>query len=541
MVWQLSKTFIQLSFFYLFLSSSLFASLLCDPESDRDSLDHLAVELAGLGWFSSTSTQVEESKCAASSDIGLAEMEKQLINPYSPKKDAAIMGVSFKDEDPRLLDLFKKLVDPNLISASFRKVPAVDIRSLIPSNCAKVLCAVKTIFGESEAVQLLYMLDKFGLNGSHLVFDQANAWQKDELEIVLKGLNDLPPFAQKMFSNQPFYHYKRGENRGNPNVLANAVMEYFDRWNKQTATERRYTIFHELAHNMAYFSNGDNWDYSPTWLGFSQWEKKGDKWSAKNLEHIASRYGNTNPVEDFAESVSVYRYHPDAKAILGDEKYQFIKETIYLGLEYNQEGNCLPTKSYLSPSSLSPSHDPRFTSESLNKCLSNLVDSVEQHSTSGFDTCFMTNYAIEERSRAVEKANFKYPQFIKKRIEKVAPQPADVGIASRELQQTKDYFHRQLANALDLHASSFNLFSLRVSDKFLNLSDEAYCAQWSQGSGEQLALEMGKSYRNHKNHSRLYRTASYESLAKRMCLHLRQAKMPLNKKNFIHSIGTVLH
>ena len=100
---------------------------------------------------------------------------------------------------------------------------------------------------------------------------------------------------------------------------------------------------HELAH---YTASELDLDDNPSWLAFSGWTEKDGKWSASKKNTFVSGYAKTSPAEDFAESVATYRYNPNLLKTVNPDKYTFIKETVFHGVEYTSENKCHSSNSY---------------------------------------------------------------------------------------------------------------------------------------------------------------------------------------------------
>jgi hypothetical protein len=132
---------------------------------------------------------------------------------------------------------------------------------------------------------------------------------------------------------------------GQERVIANASVEIFDLWNDQSPEEKRYTLNHELGHALAGVTRIDD---NQKWLKLSGWEtttkvvggKKEQVLKLNKPEKIISKYGLTNNWEDFAESVSAYRYNPKKLKEISPEKYALIKEVIFDNVEYTSEEAC---------------------------------------------------------------------------------------------------------------------------------------------------------------------------------------------------------
>ena len=55
---------------------------------------------------------------------------------------------------------------------------------------------------------------------------------------------------------------------------------------------------------------------------------------------MVSTYGTRNPSEDFAESIVAYRYNPKPMKDSCPDKYNYIKDIIFDGIEYLDESGC---------------------------------------------------------------------------------------------------------------------------------------------------------------------------------------------------------
>jgi hypothetical protein len=121
------------------------------------------------------------------------------------------------------------------------------------------------------------------------------------------------------------------------------------------------TILHELVHALQYkkdeYSNFDNPYKSPLvqsymdattplnavdtgiWEnGWTYFEDRGEngnwkKWNDEN-EKSPTNYGQSNPCEDMSESVMMYVYDPEKLKISSPLRYNFIRDQIFGGIEY---------------------------------------------------------------------------------------------------------------------------------------------------------------------------------------------------------------
>lgn len=286
--------------------------------------------------------------CLKKTPFTLEEMNEWLLKNKSLKsKSKVIHGISFENETPENLESFEKLST----ALDFFNQPEPSRQIKFTSSCKKVECAVKEIFGDKAGIQLLFMHQKFGMNGSHLVKTNHSAWKTNELDTVLLALSDFPPGLLPAEKNRQLNHFKRGlvppyPPYASPKTLANALIEVYDLWDKKSPEIQRYTFFHELGHNLATLAG--NADMNSKWMEFSGWTKstkiengeKVEQYFAGQPEKIFSGYGRTNPEEDFAESVAAYRYDANNLKKISPQKYHFIKEIIFDNVEYTSADSC---------------------------------------------------------------------------------------------------------------------------------------------------------------------------------------------------------
>ena len=223
------------------------------------------------------------------------------------------------------------------------------------TECNNIICKTQEIFGEKEGVQLLYMLAKYGFNGSPFPFKQREDqafWKAEELDNVLVALSDFPKGVLPFVFNKPLIHFKRGYTLAKYQnlsmgacVLANAFIQVFSCIHSFSRANFITTIVHEVAHVIA--SEG-RMDRTSTWMDFSGWEKTKKYTEGKiqisyknnKPECIFSSYGGTSPIEDFAESVVTYRYNPEELKKNCPGKYYYIADTVFDGVEYLDENQC---------------------------------------------------------------------------------------------------------------------------------------------------------------------------------------------------------
>jgi len=205
---------------------------------------------------------------------------------------------------------------------------------------------MKNRYGEKQGVQLLYMLAKYGFNGSPLasseVIEFSEFWFSYELDKVISALSDLPDDIFPLQQIRPLVRYKRGnikeacEETGN--VVGNSFIKIFDCMSHQPYYHHQHIIVHEVGHVIG-VQKGLH--HSPEWHSFADWEEtnvpNGNSGFHSNYEYnnrncLFSRYSRTNPREDFAESVTAYRYNPERMKEKCPQKYDYLKEKVFNGM-----------------------------------------------------------------------------------------------------------------------------------------------------------------------------------------------------------------
>lgn len=299
---------------------------------------------------------LRNSYCRVSAPSNL-EIENWLKEKKSnnPSKKETIAGLELEDSN-ELLKAFESLVVPksmqydSLIGESI-EVEGIDVKNAYQiENCDKVLCAVKKIFGNEVGPKLLYMRMKYGLNGSNLANINSDPHTAKTLAPILDALSSMPQELFPIEDGKQLTLFSKGrkpKSYGDDNsTLANATINLFDGWRDLPKEEQDYTIIHELSHQIA---DVNDLSQSPTWLSFSNWEKteefseNGDSktnWFSQKKQNIISRYGEVNPDEDFAESVSAYRYNAQRLKEVSPEKYEFIKNNVFFGQEFLTNRHC---------------------------------------------------------------------------------------------------------------------------------------------------------------------------------------------------------
>lgn len=289
-------------------------------------------------WFAATTSQIDAAKCLRKRPFSESEMlqffESNIPDPEE-KKSETVNGINFKNESPYMLKLFRDLHETDVFWERNKTLS-------LESKCDKVLCAVNEIYGKPNGTQLLFMLGKFGFNGSRIrtgLADNYSPWRSHELDEILVSLDALPPSLHPLDYNRQLLKFKRGYiKRNKPNTIANSRIEVFDLWNESPRQERLSTMLHEFAHVQA----GDK-DEKSLWLRASGWEKQAKPGSDEDYiqrGNAPSSYGGTSPVEDYAESLVGYRLNSNNFKKNFPERYEYMKSMVFGGLEFTSQAAC---------------------------------------------------------------------------------------------------------------------------------------------------------------------------------------------------------
>ena len=317
-----------------------------------------AAAVPELEWWSASPQQIRDSPCRLKRPLNDIEIQKgiqDLLVQSGPegaqKVSKNVFGIQIQNENAYSVALLEKLLRYRAPFAADGEIDSKNQKAF-RSACTTVLCAVQDpkIFGPKLGPRLLYMLGRYGFNGSPYSTFNSDQFKVSEIDDVLVGLNDFPPAVLPVESNKQLTHFKRGYSMADDDssVIANAFIFVFDKWDHLDSSQRQSTLVHEGGH---YIASRYGLDNSETWLKFSGWTKRTSiqqgsevvEFKLGSPNSTVSKYGQTNPAEDFAESVAAYRYHPTLLQMRNPEKYQFLKETVFDGLEYTSKDACNPS------------------------------------------------------------------------------------------------------------------------------------------------------------------------------------------------------
>lgn len=362
----------------------------CYSDHASDKKKNLAEKY--LEWWAASSLQVKNAKCREPGKPTAEQMSTYINRKKSlPKISKSFFGMKFVDEDPHLVEMLQKLTEfAPLFSGEDDKLKQK--KFTLPAGCTKVLCAAESIFGKDQGLKMLYALDKYEINLSHLTDENLAAWKSSEIDIILEGIDDLPDHLLPFEKNQYFKHYKRGYGPS-ASTVANATITVFSVWEDLDNNEERMSsLIHEIGHNIG--SRLDQ-DESKKWLDFSGWVEKEGKWTSSKTDQIVSKYGLTNPAEDFAETFTAYRYNPATLKKMSPDKYNYMKDNVFLGLEYDSEEKCKDSNSTLAKIQSSIKVESLPIPQKYGLCHEELLKIV-QHQDVSLKSCIKKSKMSEE-------------------------------------------------------------------------------------------------------------------------------------------------
>lgn len=329
---------------FIFCSFMAFAHDDCEDPLHENGVSDLTELQRYLTWNSASAEQITNAPCKTLAPPGLPELQRVIAASPPGQMDEDIHGVRITGENPRLVDAFRKLTTMrNTFGDREEPSAQVNIQAQFNINpsCSKVLCAVEKIWGPSLGQKILFMHLNYGVNPSELSIDNSSRFNESELNDLMLALNDVPPELRGWVrKNQPFVHYERGQmpriHQGTK-TQADSGVTFYDQWSAKPSTNRQYVAFHEIAHNISHRLGG--LDNSPTWLTTAGWMKFGEDWSKETSHCAVSKYGSSNPDEDFAETLTAYRYNARTLRDRCPGKYQYMKQYVFQNREY-LDGSC---------------------------------------------------------------------------------------------------------------------------------------------------------------------------------------------------------
>jgi hypothetical protein len=309
------------------------------------------LSISEMPWTKSSQNVIKNAPCKELKILTIEKMQEIIDSKKNRDShhllSTNIFGVEITDESPILIKAFKELTTS---LDNFGSYPVlknqIDFQRTfkIGPHCDKVECAVKKIWGNEMGVKILYINLVYNFTASEYAFSSSDRFTASELNDVLISLADFPTHLFALTPpNQRLTHFDRNRPYPlDPGAYANAYGMIFDNWSKEGSIVRQYTLYHELSHEVSYWLK--HLDEDPRWLDISGWIKKGDDVSHRQNGCFPTVYSKTSPAEDFAESLTAYRYNARSFKARCPLKYNFIKEEVYNNIEYLSAESCSDSK-----------------------------------------------------------------------------------------------------------------------------------------------------------------------------------------------------
>lgn len=302
-----------------------------------------------LDEYSTSVEKLREAKCR----YKILKTDREISNYFIVKtaflnqKNIEYNGFRFKNDNDIYFSILRNLIEPD---TSYRPESEPTSYKSLKQNCDSSICVIKNLFGEKNYWRVMYLSYEYGLNTSHLRFGDSYAPSDILLNAIFNTLEYIPPHLRKIGTQKRLIHAIYDPKSNLPSEAANANIAIQDRFFQFPESFRPYLLFHEFAHNWS-FNTQFELDESDEWLKISGWKKIPMMFTYawehhlqfnKNpqLDYWISHYSRANSWEDFAESVSAYRFNPEKLLKLSPAKYNYIKRNIFFNIEFQDEKNC---------------------------------------------------------------------------------------------------------------------------------------------------------------------------------------------------------
>lgn len=215
-------------------------------------------------------------------------------------------------------------------------------------RCRDVNCAARLLFGREHGPRML----RLALEYHYLPFGPdgrvTRHWSVEELDEVIAAFADLPPslfplsedYRRIWHDHDRLHRLAAGLGAGVEVVArAGAGVEGIiigGGWHSADAAERRASLVHEIAHEFTR-ARGRTFNWRDAWK---------DQMAADDARTGGASSANVSPYaaasvdEDFAESVSAYRYRAPLLKRIAPHRYEFLKVWVFDGLEYGSAAAC---------------------------------------------------------------------------------------------------------------------------------------------------------------------------------------------------------
>lgn len=450
-------------------------------------------------WFAASDELIKNAPCRREypSDTERDDYLKKLMSGSLEREDN-INGVQLKDT-PEMLSLFKDLTTFNeMESLKKEDTDGKDLKKIYMLNpdCKKVLCTLTSMFGEKRARDMLFMKQKFGFNISPAIRSPSQSFTDKELVNLKKGMMDFPLSMLPYQSNKGCTKLHKDQSFG-LGVSANAMIWMTEVWTNYSPERMQAIMFHEMSHNIG---QSKKLDTSEEWLKISGWVDRVEYWIPSEKKFI-SDYSYANPQEDFAESMVGYRYDPVTLKKIAPEKYEFIKNKVFGGIEYTgalmcHDSNLVVQKAFAKIKSdlknfKTSDIDEKMKHGLVKYCDQDSLEFLFDRNYSPIHDCLQGAIALELAKKQVMK---EHPEMAIDEVEKnyfsllsgrTAKAVLGVNFTIPQIQDIKNYSH-DLMDDYEMKAYKSIELYIEYKDK------ESYCAGFAHKYVNQKFSDLNK-------------------------------------------------
>jgi len=435
------------------MSNSLFAD-----NKEKNCIEKVDVPLKGLpniDFLGADTKDIRRSVCRNTEKITSEEIEAYFKNKY-PGVEGKSEFLNFKliNENPQMVEYLKRLTVIPTDTSSVCYV-CKDFKNQkiykIPATCTDVICSAKAAFGKDQGLRMLYLMDRYGINTSSDIFKRSSRWKVKELDEIIKAFGDFPSFMAPLETNKKFTHFyrKKRPSREDLSHIGDATIQFYDGYDRMSPEGKHYAILHEWGHGIA---TGFEIDKNKKWLDLSGWEDRNGVWKATRPHSCVSQYAATKPSEDFAESVATYRYNPNLLKTLNPEKYNFMKEVVFQGIEYLDSNKCGDENSYVSKIAANTEKifSPSGKLSDYSKCKKEFFGILSlSKNLNDVDSCLQKVVATQKIEAGYNQdLNLSYGDFAKKGVEVYQFNLSQLNLGQEKLLKMKEELKQKFASSI---------------------------------------------------------------------------------------------
>lgn len=398
-----------------------------------------------------------------------SEHSKLLITLKAGTNPLEYAGFRFDNESQTSADFFKILVNEEITTKLSKHQKFENIIN-DARTCHDIKCALTILFKSEEILtKASYLFLKYGLNISPYSNRDAYLLDSSDLDTILVATRLIPNHMLPIWKNKRLAKHIK-EDIGYYEtfmIYANASIDLYTPWFKELDNDgKSYSIFHEFSHNLSYMMN---FSESKKWLSLSKWLDTPNGWRYDHSKMV-SEYAESSPSEDAAESILAYRINPELLKVVSRQKYDYIRDYIFLGEEFDNSKSCGKTPVLTEILAvLNSKASEEVTNKSLINCDEELAAIVlSKNEFKKFDSCMQKSLKQE----LIKNSN--YPHFTEAReslLEKLTATPQMNTAAYKQAILLK---YQKIQSSLREKATQLNLKKdcSVISDFTENVKDE---------------------------------------------------------------------